>query len=68
MPGNALGCCEPCHRQIESYRTDALDKGWLVRQGHAPGEAPVLYRGSRWALLRDDGSIEYQNQTIEGMK
>ncbi|MCG7607165.1 hypothetical protein [Mycobacterium sp. CnD-18-1] len=57
-PANAFAICAADHLRIESYRTEALDKGWLVRQGQNPADIPVLYRG-RYALLCVDGSIEY---------
>ncbi|QRY51819.1 hypothetical protein [Mycolicibacterium septicum] len=57
-PANAFAICAADHARIESYRTEALDKGWLVRQGKNPSEIPILYRG-RYALLSVDGSIEY---------
>lgn len=43
---------------IESNRTEALENGWLVRQGKNPADIPLLYRG-RWALLDEAGGIHY---------
>lgn len=57
-PANAFAVCAADHAYIESNRTEALDKGWLVRQGKNPAEVPVLYRG-RYAYLRIDGSIDF---------
>lgn len=57
-PANAFAICEPCHRYIESNRSEALDKGWLVRQGKSPAGTELLYR-SRLAFLGVDGSIDF---------
>lgn len=53
---NALAVCVPCHAHAESHRADALDRGWIVRQGHCPAEVPV-FRYGRWVLLDDEGGI-----------
>jgi hypothetical protein len=53
---NALAVCEPCHRDIESHREDALKFGWLVRQGANPAEVPVFRRG-QWVVLTDSGAV-----------
>lgn len=53
---NALAVCVVCHSHAESHRSDALDRGWIVRQGHAPAEVPV-FRYGRWVLLDDEGGI-----------
>lgn len=57
-PANAIGACEPDHRYIEANRSEALEKGWLVRQGHSPEDTFMLYRGE-WAYLTVDGGVEY---------
>lgn len=46
--------CGSCHRIVESYRAQAYDDGWLVRQSQSPREVPVLRRGVR-VLLDDEG-------------
>lgn len=56
-PANAFGVCASCHAYIESNRTEALQKGWLVRQGQDPRTIPVLRYGT-WVLLGEDGSVE----------
>jgi 5-methylcytosine-specific restriction protein A len=53
---NGLGLCSPCHLHIERNRTEALDHGWLVRQGHDPTRVPVYYQGSQWVCLTIEGS------------
>jgi len=53
---NGLAACADCHRQIESRREFALDRGWLVRQNQTPADVPVVHHGS-WALLSDDGAV-----------
>lgn len=55
---NLLDLCNACHSWIESYRTAALDDGWLVRQRSDPAAVPVLYRGYQ-AWLREDGGVDY---------
>lgn len=54
---NALAVCEPDHRRIESNRTEALEMGWLVRQGHDPEHVPVMYRGMGLVNLHPNGQI-----------
>lgn len=54
---NGLSCCTPCHQHLETVeRAEALDRGWIVRQGHNPAEVPV-YRYKRWVLLDDEGGL-----------
>ena len=52
--------------RTESRRTEALEQGWLVRQGHDPSTVPVFYRQWRWALLDVDGGIDYLDDYQEG--
>jgi hypothetical protein len=55
-PCNALFLHPGCHALVESIRENALDNGWLVRQGINPSEVPVkLHTG--WVLLLEDGSV-----------
>lgn len=56
LPSNALLLCAACHRHVESYRTQAFDQGWLVRQSHQPADIPVLRRG-QMVLLDDEGGF-----------
>jgi hypothetical protein len=58
QPSSLLGLCAPCHSMIESRREFALDRGWLVRQGHDPAEVPVVWQG-RWVQLTDEGRVFY---------
>lgn len=53
---NGLMVCLPCHSHAESNRAEALDRGWLVRQGADPAAVPV-YRYRRWVLLDDEGGL-----------
>lgn len=57
-PANAIGICAQDHAKVESARAEALDNGWLVRQGKNPADIPLLYRG-RWALLDEVGGVNY---------
>jgi len=54
---NGLGICQRCHDMTESRRTVALDRGWLVRQGHDPAAVPVLRHGADWVLLQPEGGV-----------
>ena len=53
---NCVLVCEQCHRFIESYRHEFLERGWLVAQGKSPGETPI-WRHSHWVLLDDHGCV-----------
>lgn len=64
-PSNGLWLCGECHRIAESYRSHALDRGWLVRQSKSPISTPVLYRGT-WVLLNNQGNT-YRIPTPAGM-
>lgn len=53
---NCLVLHPGCHRDVESNRQRALDRGWLVSQYQSPAEIPV----KRWDglfLLADDGTL-----------
>lgn len=54
---NGVFICRPCHSDIESNRTRALMDGWLLRQGQDPRDIPVLYRGTTWSFLTEDGTV-----------
>lgn len=54
--------CGQCHWMVESYRAQAFDDGWLVRQSHSPITVPVLRRGF-WVLLDDAGGFTYSERT-----
>jgi len=57
MASNALALCHMCHHgRVESYRSQAYENGWLVRQSRLPAEVPVLRR-DRWVLLDDIGGF-----------
>lgn len=53
---NCALLCPKCHCLIESNRTEAKKRGWLVRQGHNPAQVPV-FREGRWVLLDDHGCV-----------
>lgn len=57
LASNGVLLCAGCHRLIESRRADALELGWLVRQGVDPAGVPVLWRGTDWVLLTSDGGM-----------
>lgn len=52
---NGLLTCIPCHARIESEREWALDRGFLVRQGHNPASVPVRLWNAHPVLLTHDG-------------
>lgn len=58
-PANCFAICEPDHRHLESHRTEALDNGWLVRQGRDPEHVPLLYRRTHFVILSADGGLTY---------
>jgi 5-methylcytosine-specific restriction protein A len=53
---NALCVCISCHGAIEANRSDALEHGWLVRQGQNPCGIRVL-RLNTWVTLDDFGYV-----------
>lgn len=55
LPSNGLSVCNGCHEMIESWRADALKKGWLLRQWDDPASTPVQLWDGLY-LLSDDGS------------
>ena len=57
MAANGLAVCAADHLMIESNRELALDRGWLVRQGHDPAEVPMLRHGADWVLLQENGGV-----------
>lgn len=48
-----------CHGWVEHNPNAAEVEGFHVRPWLHPAEVKLLYQG-RWALLTDDGKIEYQ--------
>lgn len=56
-PANLLSLCAPCHAFVESFRSAALSRGWIVLQHEDPAAVAVLVaHGSRWAYLGHDGA------------
>ena len=53
---NCVLVCDKCHRFIESYRNEFLERGWLVPQGKKPSEQPI-WRHQQWVLLDDYGYV-----------
>jgi 5-methylcytosine-specific restriction protein A len=51
-----LWLCAMCHHRVESYRYDAFEQGWLVRQSHDPADVSVMRRGVR-VYLGDAGEV-----------
>jgi 5-methylcytosine-specific restriction endonuclease McrA len=65
---NLLALCPDCHVLVETYRTQALDAGLLVRQGAHPDRVPVLlHDGGQW-LLTDGGEYLDPDDTIGGSR
>ena len=42
LPANLVLLCASCHEWIETHRTLAADRGWLVPEGIDPATVPVL--------------------------
>ena len=59
LASNGLGICRRCHDMVESRRELALDRGWLVRQGHDPAAVPVLRHESDWVLFDNLGGVTH---------
>lgn len=50
-----------CHGHVESYRTEALEMGWLVLRNSRdlPEEVPMIDIYGRKFFLTDDGGVLY---------
>ena len=46
-----------CHLKVETNRNEALNRGWLVRQGNDP-EVEPFRRYDGWFLFKADGTAE----------
>jgi hypothetical protein len=59
-PENLVTLCKPCHRTVESHRTEAYDHGWLVREGiDGPLEIPLVnIHGARF-WLTEEGEVTF---------
>lgn len=55
-PSNLVNLCLLCHRRVHGHVTWATEQGWIVSRYTLPGTVPVNLGGSRWVLLRADGS------------
>lgn len=53
---NLLHACRTCHARTHSNPADAYRLGLMLREGQAPEQVPVAYRG-RMVLLDNDGGI-----------
>lgn len=59
---NCVLVCPDCHSHIESYRTESIVEGWLVRQHKQPSETPI-WRHSLWVFLDDYGYVTPMGET-----
>lgn len=50
LPSNLLHLCYPCHREVESERSDSINTGRIVSQYSDPAETPFLGCGKWWAM------------------
>ena len=61
FPSNLLWVCGSgttgCHGHMESQRTEAYAKGWLVRHGQDPATVPVELWDGRRVLVDDEGEF-----------
>lgn len=56
LPANGVYICGGCHNRIESDRTWAYQRGWILRSEEHPEEVPVkLWNG--WALLIEHRAV-----------
>lgn len=53
---NCVLVCLDCHNDIESNRTHARERGFLVSQRQRPAVVP-LFRWQQWVLLGEDGDL-----------
>ncbi|MEV4155446.1 hypothetical protein AB0J48_20690 [Nocardia salmonicida] len=56
-PPNLVRLCAPCHQWVESYRSSAMEAGWLVLRRHNPADIPIHSVLHGVVLLGDDGSL-----------
>lgn len=60
LPSNLLVVCghgtSGCHGEIESRRSSAVARGWLVLSHEDPEHVAVLITRDRWRYLAADGS------------
>lgn len=59
---NVMHACRVCHNWIGAHPAGAGDMGLVLREGDDPTAVRVRYRG-RWALLGDDGIVDYLHGT-----
>lgn len=59
---NVVHGCRPCHDWLGAYPAEAEAMGLVLREGDDPAAERVRYRG-RWALLGDDGIVDYLHGT-----
>jgi hypothetical protein len=45
-----------CHGHVESFRAEARQYGWAIRQNDDPAVMPVLHALHGWVLLAADGT------------
>lgn len=68
-PSNLLWVCGTgttgCHGHMESYRTEALDNGWLLHDRADAREEPVLLWDGRRVLLDDEGGWTYSGSASD---
>lgn len=56
-PENLVWICNACHDWIESHRTEAYERGWLVKEGvDGPLEIPIVNVYGQESFLMPDGS------------
>lgn len=55
-PANLITLCSTCHSWVESDRTTALDRGFLVPSWRNPADIALIHHGV-WSLLTHDGRV-----------
>ncbi|MCW2957158.1 MAG: hypothetical protein JWO69_2027 [Thermoleophilia bacterium] len=64
-PANLVTLCAESHREVESNRREALDRGLLLPQScDTPERAPLVWHG-RTVVLLHDGSVQDVTLTWE---
>lgn len=54
---NLMDLCSPCHLEVTSFKTIALEQGWSVLREQDPARSPVWLAGRGFCFLSDTGEI-----------
>lgn len=58
-PSNGVLLHTTCHLDVESYRVEAVRRGFIIRHGvELPRMVPIDHKVLGWVRLRDDGTYD----------